>query len=409
MASAAVDHMLALTIFIAAILIFIGFFSQNMQTAISYQEHNAMSTKTSDLLDTMLLTTGLPAYWGQDDTDPTGFGLQNPDASQYKLSPYAPMRLSTASEPVFYAAKNCYYNNLTAQQGSYLLTPIDDGDIKSVTYQEAARMLGINGTYGFHLSLTPTVEVSVQKTSSSGPLQLAVNGWGRGFVLANANVTCSVIAVNQDASDTPSYTVYSQNGVTDSAGMLELSFPEIDGETQAYAAIAYTYLYGLKGVGYYVRSLSSETVVPIIDSFQNYTIRIAHSGTVGDATSSASELHYNTSYALVTEEYTLRQIQLDHQNATGTIYGDGDPSGTFKTLTLPISDSGILIVAYKDTTSDQYGIQLVPWGLGSLALPMEFGGNSAGHDWITTDIRQVTISDIAYHAKLELWLLHGGA
>ena len=49
----------------------------------------------------------------------------------------------------------------------------------------------------------------------------------------------------------------------------------------------------------------------------------------------------------------------------------------------------------------------MPWGLGSLAFPLTFGGNPAGQEWVTTDIRQVTIGGIAYQAKLELWNLQG--
>jgi len=66
-----------------------------------------------------------------------------------------------------------------------------------------------------------------------------------------------------------------------------------------------------------------------------------------------------------------------------------------------------LIVTYKDTSSGKVGVELVPWGLGSMALPISIGGNSSGYDWVTTDIRQVTIGGIAYQAKLDLWIPSG--
>ena len=50
MASGALDHMVSLIIFMAAITIFIGLFSQNMQAGIAYERHNSLSTKTCDLL-----------------------------------------------------------------------------------------------------------------------------------------------------------------------------------------------------------------------------------------------------------------------------------------------------------------------------------------------------------------------
>ena len=65
MASGGIDHMMSMIIFITAFLIFIGFFSQTMQTGIAYAQHNALSTKTSDLLDNILLNPGIPNNWGQ--------------------------------------------------------------------------------------------------------------------------------------------------------------------------------------------------------------------------------------------------------------------------------------------------------------------------------------------------------
>ena len=67
MASATIDHIVSLIVFIAAIMVFFGLFSQTDQTAITYERHQALSTKTSDLLDTMLLNPGIPNDWGKTD------------------------------------------------------------------------------------------------------------------------------------------------------------------------------------------------------------------------------------------------------------------------------------------------------------------------------------------------------
>ncbi len=122
MASAAVDHMVSLIVFMAAIMIFIGIFSQNMQTGINYERHNALSTKTSDLLDNILLNPGLPQNWGQSDSSIVGFGLQDPDYSQYKLSSFSSMRLYSTQSPVYYNGAS--FSNITAGFGGYLLAAI---------------------------------------------------------------------------------------------------------------------------------------------------------------------------------------------------------------------------------------------------------------------------------------------
>jgi hypothetical protein len=406
MASAAVDHMISLTIFMAAILIFIGLFNQTMQTGITYERHTAMSTKTSDLLDTMLLNPGLPVNWGQSDNTVVGFGLQDPDYSQYKLSSFSSMRLTSSAQPsVYYPRTGIYYSNVTAGPGSYLFAP----SIKSLNYSTASKLLGINGTYGFQLTLLPTISFSIEKISVGTPLTLSINVAGTGYPFANAPLSYSLLLVNQDASDYPSYTMINGVTVTDPAGSAQLSFPGIDGDSQSYALIVYSYLSGLKGMGYFVHVPPSftKTVVPLIDSFQNRNILLAHGDSVGRPPEhpSYSQLSYNASFVILTEDYTLRQVQLDQPASVGkVIYGSGSEQD-YATITVPNND-GILIITYKSSES-QYGVVLMPWGLGSMAFPLTFGGNSLGHDWVTTDIRQVSIGGIAYQAKLELWNLQG--
>jgi hypothetical protein len=414
LANASIDHMLALIIFIAALILFIGLFSQTIQTAVTYEAHTTISTKTSDLLDTILLNPGLPnnasTYWAQIDKLPVGFGLQDPAFSQYKLSSFSSMRLtSTTQAPVYYPRTSLTYNNLTAGYGSCLLT----STTKTVNYSTASKLLGINGTYGFKLTLTPTVTVSIQKTSTGAPLQFHVDASGTGLVLANANVTSNLILVNEDANEFPSYTIMSKTDTTAEDGSLQLQFPGVNGETRTYAIIVYSYLYGLKGMGYYVHvpQTSTTTLVPLVDSFQDRTLTLAHGDSVGETPQNPgySQLNYNASFAILTEEYTLRRVILEQPTATGKI--DYGPSSTQQYASVQVPDNaGILIATYKNPSSGQYGIVLVPWGLGSMAYSVSFGGNSAGQDWVTTDIRQVTIGGIAYQAELALWnLQHSGS
>ena len=59
MVSSTIDHMVAVTVFLAATLLFIGLFNQTIQTAVIYQRHRATATKASDLLDNMLSSRSL--------------------------------------------------------------------------------------------------------------------------------------------------------------------------------------------------------------------------------------------------------------------------------------------------------------------------------------------------------------
>ena len=84
MAGSTIDHLVSVTVFVGAILLFISLFNQILQTAILYQRHRYLATKCSDLLDNMLLN---PGNWSG--SIPTSFGLQDPEFKQYRLSPFS--------------------------------------------------------------------------------------------------------------------------------------------------------------------------------------------------------------------------------------------------------------------------------------------------------------------------------
>lgn len=408
MANANIDHMVALIIFIAALVLFIGYFSQTIQTAISYQQHNSISTKTSDLLDTILLNPGLPMDWAKRDSLPAGLGLQDPEFSQYKLDPFAAMRLTAGTQSqVYYPRTGSYYSNLTSGAGSCILTP----DSKTVNYTAASKLLGINGTYGFQLTLTPTVTVDIQKISIGSPLQFHIDVSGTGLVMANANLTYNLLLVNQDTNQYPSYTLTSGTTTTLQDGSVTtLSFAGVNGESRSYALVVYCYVYGLKGVGCYIHQPASFTpsVVPLVGSFEGRTVTLAHSNSVGSPQYIAYPLlYYNASYMILTEEYTFRRVILD-ANATGQVQDNSGSTEQYATLTMP-DNAGLLIVAYKDASKTQTGITLAPWGTGALAYPIKCGGDSNGQSWVTTDLRQVTIGGIAYQAQLSIWSQRGGS
>ena len=129
-------------------------FSQTNETAIIYQQHRAIATKCSDLLDDILLNPGSPSSWGQESTYPNGFGLQDPEFTQYQLSTFSLMRLSSSTgNTVTYgkAGQDVTYESITDGFGNSLIMPHSE----LVNYSSALNLLGINNTYGFQLSLTP--------------------------------------------------------------------------------------------------------------------------------------------------------------------------------------------------------------------------------------------------------------
>lgn len=404
MAGSTIDHLISVTVFLGAILLFIGLFNQTLQTAIIYQRHRYLATKCSDLLDNMLLNPGIPAEWGKSNSTPTGFGLQDPEFTQYRLSPFSLLRLcSSAGEPVYYPKTGWNYSNITVGFGNFLLVPFNE----AINYSTAARLLGVNSTYGFQLTITPIVTVSVTEVQAENPLKIKVEVSGPGFPLSNAVVSYCLLTVSLAGGEGayPSYDTHFGTNYTDDKGSVTLEFANVE-DNDSYAFIAYAHLSGLIGVGYRERVTSEKQyIIPFIDNLEERRVLIAHSYDVHYFGPPEAELSYNATFVLLTEDFTLREMPME--NSTGKIgkvnYGVGKPYGV---VTIPTYNPGILIITYRKSAQEG-GVIMMPWGISSMAFPVVFGDNPFGREWVATDIRQVIVNNIAYQAKLALWSLEG--
>ena len=410
MTGSTIDHLVSVTVFLGAILLFISLFNQTIQTAIIYQRHRYLATKCSDLLDNILLNPGYPLYWGRSNCTPRSFGLQDPEFTQYRLSSFSLMRLnSSTGEPVYYPGTGQYYSNITGGFGNFLLVPYTE----CVNYSTVARLLGINGSYGFQLTLTPLITVSISKISSGSPLEFVINVAGAGFPLANAPVSYCFLTVEKGDKQYPSYIASSNTTYTDETGSVSLAF-DVNGEDCSYALIVYAHFSGLIGTGYYVHVTTSlkEYVIPFVDSFEDRRVLLAHSYVVHEPGEQIprSELKYNATFVIITEDFTLREVPLE--NSTGSIlghvvYGQGSEKD-YGVITIPTYNPGILVVTYrKSATEYGFGVVLMPWGISAMALSVTFGEDTLRKEWVATDIRQVIVNDVAYQAKLALWSLQG--
>ncbi|MEM3596856.1 MAG: hypothetical protein QXJ53_01815 [Candidatus Bathyarchaeia archaeon] len=412
MTGSTIDHLVATMVFLGAILLFISLFNQTIQTAVLYQQHRYLATKCSDLLDNILLSPGIPDDWGTSNCTPYGFGLQDPIVrqsptfAQYKLSPFSLMRLwSLYGMPVYYPKTGEYYSNITIGFGNFLFVPSSE----AINYSFVTRLLGINGTYGFRLTIMPIVTVSISKLQSK-PLMLSVDVKGAGFPLPNAIVSYCLITVLPTGGEQnyPAFITRYGSAVTDAKGSASLSFPTVDETKESYVLIVYVRHCGLIGTGYYEHVLYKENyVVPFISNFGNGSgeVLLAHSWDVHGGDNPAA-ITYNATFVLLTEDFALREIPLGAGRVGLLNYGN-DPH-TYERITIPTYNPGILVVTYRKSANPKdSGVVLMPWGLSALSFPVVFGEDSSGKEWVVTDIRQVMVSNIAYQAKLELWSLGG--
>jgi len=278
---------------------------------------------------------------------------------------------------------------------------------EAINYSAVSTLLGINGTYGFQLTITPIITVSISEVQPN-PLKLAVDVTGAGFPLSNAIISYCFITVDATGGEEayPAYTIEYNTTLTDDKGSALLNFTGVDGEDDSYVLIAYAHLCGLVGVGYHEHVTSDKQyIMPFIDDFEERRVLIAHSYDVHFFGPPVAALTYNVTFVLLTEDFTLREMPLD--NSTGkvgkVVYGEGWPYGV---VTIPTYNPGILIITYRKSAVE-CGVVLMPWGISSMAFPVTFGGDPFGKEWVATDIRQVIVNSIAYQAKLALWSLEG--
>jgi hypothetical protein len=313
------------------------------------------------------------------------------------------MRLNySAGEPVYYPKTEQWYSNITMGFGNFLLVP----QTKALNYSTAARLLGINGSYGFQLTVMPIVTVSISEVQPEDPLRIAISVSGTGFPLSNAEVSYCLLMVSLAGGGGayPSYTTKYGTVYTDDTGSASLEFAEVDDDEISYALIAYAHLSGLIGVGYHERANSDKQyVLPFVDDFATRRVLIAHSYDVHYFGPPEAELSYNATFVLLTEDFTLSEMPLGTGKVGKVNYGVGKPYGS---VTIPTYNPGILIITYRKSAVEG-GVVMMPWGISSMAFPVTFGDSPFGKEWVATDIRQVIVNSIAYQVKLALWSLEG--
>jgi len=407
MPASTIDHVVALTVFLAAILLFIGLFNQTIQTAVLYQQHRHLATVCSDLLDNIMLNPGYPLNWGKTNSTPTSFGLQDPEFTQYRLSPYSLMRLqSLTGIPFTYPRTGETYSNMSMGFGNFLFVPYT----KAINYSIAAQLLGTTNTYGFNLTITPIVTVSVEETRAASPLRLVVHVAGPGFPLSNAEVSyCFVKVVPKGPQKIPSYSSLFNTTYTDYTGSAVINIANVVAN-DAYVLIAYAHMSGLVGIGYHERAIGTartQYVLPLIDSFADRRVLLVHSYNVHDFGPPNAAVFFNATFVLLTTDFTLREMPMEGES-TGklgkVVYGQGTEK-TYQNLTIPTYNPGILVISYHADNDD--GIVVMPWGISSMAFPVTFGTTASNPEWVVTDIRQVLVNGVAYQAKLSLWSLQG--
>jgi len=397
---ATIDHMISLTILIAALLVAMMTYNGLFASAVDYDRNRQVANKAIDITNTICLSPGSPIDWGQTNDTLLGFGLQDPQVGGYALSPYSIMRLKTVSNDsqlVYYPHTGLYYNNISANYGSGIFTPIDD----CLNYSTATELLGINRTYGFAVDIAPTLNVIISEISTN-PLKLNVEVLGQGLPISDATLNYYLFQT-ENGSPNPLITPYFGVDQTGPSGSVELIFSGITAIDPAYSLTVYVSIGGVNGVGYYTQNTVTDDqfIVPLIEDFDQGNIILAHSWDLIHPGQSA-EVKYSAMFYILTSDFHLQQVEVDpsegHVNSGSSI--------PLVRMQIPASEVGLLIVSYQKSATE-VGSIILPWGIGTLGVSASFGGDQTGYDFVATELRQVNINNIAYQVKVSTWSLSG--
>jgi hypothetical protein len=387
---------ISIIVLLAAIVLIVGLFDQTLSSAVAYQRNTSTANECGNLLDSMLLAPAVPISGS-----PAWFGLQCSYLPTYNLDPFALMRLdSSTGTPISYQKTGQTYSVITTSPNNYLLYPYSD----AISYSTASTALGLNGVYGFQLSLTPTANVSVTQISiNPEPLSLSLNVRGVGFPLANATVNYLLIPI-QLGNPYPEFeTINNQMGTiqTSPAGSYVKTFSNFfPNPNLGYAFVAYAYLDGITGIGYCVSPpVGNQRIVPFLDPLSTLDVTLANSNDIPVTSSQSDSLFYNSTFVLESANYEFEQISIPGSNSFGSVTsGPGYPPVT---ISMGSYTPGVLVVAYENAGNN--GVVMMPWGFSSLDFSLAFGQLPISGAWIATDLRQVEVNGVSYQAKLSLW------
>jgi hypothetical protein len=401
MTGGTIDHMVSLVVLITVLTVSMGAFGQIIGAAVTYQQNHEVSMKAAELANALLLSPGDPSWWGRHDSLPMAFGLQDSDTGGYSLDAFSLSRLSSRLPLIYYGKTGLWYSNNSLGEHA-LLAPV----AKAVNYTTMAKLLGVEGSYGLRLTVTPTLNVSLSELNLN-PLTLKVEVKGLSGVIGDAALNYFVCQAVPQVGQVPSIQTVSGTSRTDLTGSATLEFSSVDGSRSAYFVVIYARAGGLSGVGCKSRDIIADNkIVPLIESFENRSVLLAHSWDLRSFPPPVEVLDFNATFLSLAQDFRLSEIEMVDSGGfvrAGQVnYGAGYDHVRVQ---IPTQNAGILIVAYN--SGDSSGIVTMPWGISVLGFSTIFGGDPSQADWVAVELRQVSISMISYQAKVAVWRTSG--
>ena len=118
---------------------------------------------------------------------------------------------------------------------------------------------------------------------------------------------------------------------TDSAGSASVTFPNFSlNPSLTYAFVAYAYLDGITGIGYYEHSsVGNQRIVPFLNPLSTQNVTLAHSDDIPNNSTTANTLYYNSSFIMESQNYALQQTSIGSSNSNGSVTSGSGKSSLF--------------------------------------------------------------------------------
>ncbi len=345
----------------------------------------------ADLIDNLLLTPGSPSNWGQLNSQPVAFGLQNPGFNSYSLSPFDPLRMMSPNGTIL--VNNVNYSMFILPNGETMLQPT----LSLVNYTTVQRIAGLQGLYGFRLTLAPTLNVTITPTSQNPlTLNLTVAGPGGPAYLANVGFTLFYIPSNQNQNKPPTiYSLFSKV-TTDALGRASVSFP-FDATSTAYNGIASVSAGGILSTQTIGNTNFSQVKVwPVLQNITTGAGVMIHECTY-QIVPPCGKYFYNASLYLVNGDGSLTSVQLTGGAGSVTPGQNGQ-------FTFPLGQPGIVVIGFDGNgVSKGAGFFILPWGYQTAGLTLKFGGNPTQQQAVASVRRAALMGTMHYQVILTLW------
>lgn len=387
MVSYTIDFIASIVVVTMLITSSIIIVAQDLNRAEVYQQDQQIFLKASDILNNILQNTGYPQDWGQTNATPKSFGLNMPYAEYITPSPFTPLRLIQTNERVLY--NSIEYRNLTTENTHLFLRSSE-----YINYSSAAELLALENDFGFSISMTPVLNISISQLRAS-PLKIGVSVQGPGGGVAGASLNASLFYVKKSTPYPSISNPIKGQTVSNISGDAEIDFPTVNADDTFYIALLKANTGGNSGASYYTNTNSMDSsILPVVTNYSEGEVSLVHRKDMTTSYAYSGSVYYNLTFITQLGKTDFQSVKLG--NSFG-IVSTGNPGN----VSLGVGNPGILLVSSK--TNVGYELTAMPWGMTPLCLHMTYGADPINKKTVVKTSQFVSISGLSYKLEAALW------